>query len=69
MEQQNVLGALRAQLQELQLWPPQQGTITTYGATGTLATEHLLQAKMANTVALPEGALTAENKEDKAAVG
>lgn len=55
MEQQNVLGALRAQLQELQVWAPQEGTVAVYGAVGTSAVEQLLHVKMANTVVLPEG--------------
>lgn len=69
MEQHNVLGALRAQLEELQVWPPQQGTVAVYGATGTSATEKLLWAKMANTIALLKGALIADNTKDRAAVG
>lgn len=34
-----VLGAIRAQLQELQVQPPEEGTVATYNVTGTLAVE------------------------------
>lgn len=68
-KQQIVLGALRAQLQELQVWPPQEGTIATYGTIGTSSTEQLLHVNMANTIVLLEGALTAEKEDDRATVG
>jgi hypothetical protein len=68
-EQQIVLGVLRVQLQELGARASQPGTIATHGATGMSATEQLLQAKMANTIALPAGALITENAEDRAVVG
>ena len=38
-------------------------------AMGTSTTEQLLQAKMTNTMALLEGALIADNTEDRATVG
>jgi len=50
------------------VWPPQEGTVATYGETGTSAAEQLLRAKMANTIVLPEGVLTVENKDDRATV-
>lgn len=68
-KQQNVFGALRVQLQELQVWPQQEGTIATYDAASTSAADQLLHAKMANTIVLSEGALTTKSKEDRAAVG
>jgi len=37
MEQQNVLGALRVQLQELQVWASHEGIVAAYVAIGTLA--------------------------------
>ena len=43
--------------------------IAAHEATGTSATEQLLWAKMANTIALQVGALTADNVEDRAVVG
>lgn len=49
--------------------PPQEGTVTAYGATGTPTTEQLLWAKMDNIIALPEGALTVDSTEDRATVG
>lgn len=57
------------QLQELQVRPPQHGMVATYMAMGTSTTEQFLQAKMANNVMLPEGALIADSMEDKAMVG
>lgn len=36
-KQQTVMGALRAQLQELQVRPPQEETLSTYVAVGTSA--------------------------------
>lgn len=36
---------------------------------GTLATKQLLRAKMANTIVLPEGALTMDNMKGRAAIG
>jgi len=43
--------------------------VATYGAVGTSETEQLLRAKMANTIMLPEGALTRESMEDRVTVG
>jgi len=43
--------------------------VTAHRTTGTSATEQLLQAKMANIIVLPEGALTTDNAEDRAAIG
>jgi len=43
--------------------------VAVYAATGESATKQLLQAKMGNTVALPEGALKVESMEDRVAVG
>jgi len=57
------------QLQELQVWPSQEGTIATYGATGTLVADQMLCAKMANTIVLLEGVLTTEKEDDRALVG
>jgi len=48
---------------------PQEGKLPVYGATGTSTTEQLLWAKMANSVALQEGAVTAETMEDRDVVG
>ena len=50
-----VLGALRTQIQELQVHIPQ---------VGTLSTSLMLRARMTNTIALPEGALVTENEAD-----
>lgn len=69
MKQQNVLGALRVQLQGLMMWPPPEVTVVTYNVTGTSETKHLLWTKMDKTVVLPKGALTADNTENKAVVG
>jgi len=57
------------QLQELQVRPPQQGMVATYGAMGTSAMSSYYGPKMANTVVLSDGALTTDNTEDKVAVG
>jgi len=38
-EHQNVLQALRALLQELQVWAPQEGTLSTHIAAGTSVVE------------------------------
>jgi len=43
--------------------------VAIYGATCTLATEQLLRAKMANTIALLEGALRVDNTEERATIG
>jgi len=51
-EQQIVLGALRVQLQELQVKPPQEGVVAAYSTVVTSAAEQLLRAKMANTIVL-----------------
>ena len=64
-----MLGALKAQLQGLQVRLPQKGTVAVYAPMGALTTEQLLWAKMANTVTLPEGALTTYSMENRAAVG
>lgn len=69
MGQETMFGALRTQLQELQVQPPQEGRVAAYGATGTSATEQLLWAKMANTIMLLEGALMIDNAEDRATIG
>lgn len=42
--------------------------VAIYSAAGTSAVEQFLQAKMANTIVLPEGTLTTEIMEDRAAV-
>ena len=47
---------------------PTVGNGSRQGAMGTSATKQLLWAKMANTVALPEGALTTDNTKDRTAV-
>jgi len=40
-----------------------------YGAAGTSTTEKLLQAKMANTIVLPEGVLMVDNTKESVGVG
>lgn len=42
--------------------------VAAYSATGTSTTKQFLQAKMANIVALLEGALAADNTEDRSVV-
>lgn len=64
-----MLGILKAELQELQVWPPQEGIVVPYGVKGTIVMEQLLRAEMANTIVLLEGALTTESEEDRAVVG
>lgn len=63
-EHQTVLGALRAQLQELQVRPPQVGTLSTHLIVGSSAADQILRAWMENTIVLPEGALVATNEFD-----
>ena len=43
-EHQTLLGALRAQPQELQVRPPQVGTLSTHLVAGSLASEQMLRA-------------------------
>jgi hypothetical protein len=45
-ENQIVLGALRAQLQELQVRPPQVGTLSPTSQSGSTAAEQMLRARM-----------------------
>lgn len=56
-EHQTVLGALQAQIQELQVCTPQAGTMSTSLALGTTTTEEMLCACMTYTIVLPKGAL------------
>ena len=67
-EQQIMLGALRAQLQEHQGQPPQEGAIATYGTVGTSTMEQLLCTKMANNIVLLKGVLTEKKDDDRATV-
>lgn len=67
-EHQTVLGGLKAQLQELQVRPPQVGTFSTHLATGSSTAEQTLCARMENTIVLPEGALVAVNVTDRFSV-
>lgn len=63
-----MLGARRAQLQELQVWAPQEGTLATYIAVGTSTAEQIIRARMANTIVLPKGVLATTNEIAKAVV-
>lgn len=60
-----MLGALRAQIQELQVCTPQAGTLSTSLTVGTIATEEMLCAHTTNTIVLPERALVTSNEADK----
>lgn len=63
------MGAIRAQLEGLQVRLPQEGTVVVYGATRASEIEKLLWAKMVNTIMFLDGALRADNMEDIAAIG
>lgn len=69
MEQNTVLGELRVQLQDLQVKPPQIGTMAPYVAAGTLEEKQMLRARITNTFVFPEGTLVVANEVDRAVVG
>ena len=64
-EHQTVLEAIRAQLQELQVWPLQEGTLSTHVAAGTLAAEQMLHLRMAYTTVFPVGVLVSSDAMDQ----
>lgn len=55
-----VLGALRVQIQELQVCTPQAGIVSTSLALGTTVAKEMLRTWMTNTIVLLEGALVTE---------
>jgi len=61
---QTMLGALRMQLKELQVQPPQVGTLSTHLTLGSSIAEHILHAWMENTIVFPEGAIIVVNVTD-----
>ena len=63
-----MLGALRAQLQELQVWPPQVGTLSTNLTVKSTTVEQMLRAQMVNTIVLSEGALVTSNEAHRYAI-
>ena len=67
-EHQTMLAALTVQLQELQVWPPQEDTLSTHVAAGTLAAEHMLHARMKNTIVFPKGSLMSSNVKDQLSI-
>ena len=64
-QQKLVLGALRKELQELQVRTPQSGTLSISLTIDTLAAEEMLQTRVTNAVLLPNGALTTENEANR----
>ena len=60
-----MLGALNMQLQELQVCPPQVGTLSTNLAVGSLAAEQMLCMWIENTILLSKGALVTSNEADR----
>lgn len=63
-----MLGALKVQLQRLQVHPPQVGTISTNLTVGSMTAEKMLRAWMTNTIALLEGALVTTNEANKPSI-
>lgn len=63
-EQTTMLGVLRAQLQALQVRPPRM--MTRHVAVGTSEAKQMLRARTMNTLVLPEGAVLAVAKGNKA---
>ena len=63
-----MLGALKAQFQELQVSPPLAGTFSNDLAVGTTVAEKMLRARVTNTVVLLEGALVTQNEADRPTV-
>ena len=64
MGNQTILGALRAKLQELQVWSPQEGTLSTHILASTSTSKQMLHARMANIIVLPEAVLVSSNAMD-----
>lgn len=64
-ENQIVLGALEAQIQELQVHTPRDGTLSTSLVVGTVVAEQMLRAWKTNTIVLPEGAPFTANEADQ----
>ena len=60
-----MLGALKVELQELQVRPPQVGTLSTHLAAGSPEVEHMLRARMENKIMFLEGALIVANDADR----
>jgi len=67
-DHQTMLGALRAQLQELHVHPPPVGTLSTNLAIRSSVAEQMLCARMANTIVLLEGVLVTSNEADRFSV-
>ena len=59
------LGALQAQIQELQVCTPQPGTVLTSLVVGTSAAKEMLRARMTNTIVFLDGALITENEANR----
>jgi len=64
-ENQIVLGALRAQLQDLQVCSPQVGTLSTNLTVGSMTIEQMLRVRMTNKIVLLKGALMTSNEAEK----
>lgn len=60
-----VLGALRAQIQELQVRTPQANTLLTSLAVGMTASKEILYARITNTIVLLKGALVTKNESNR----
>jgi len=56
------------QLQELKVWPPQEGIMSTHVTVATSTAEKMLCTRMANTIVLPEGALVSADAMDQMTV-
>ena len=64
-EHQMVLGALRAQIKDLQVHTPQAGIVSTSLALGMDMTKEMLRTQMTNTIMLLEGLLVTENEANR----
>lgn len=62
MKQKNLLGALRVQLQALQVRPP--GVMTLHLVEGASEAEHMFHTHTMNTLVLPNDAILAEVEGD-----
>jgi len=60
-----VLGALRTQIQELQVFTPQASIVSTSLDVGTSAAEEMLYPRMTNTIVLPDGTLVTKNEANR----
>lgn len=64
-ENQMALGALRAQIQELQVCTPHASTPLTSLTVGMAETKEMLRAYVTNPIVLSKGALVTENEADR----